>query len=158
MPRSAYYEMKAEVYDPLVYPDKEDKDQKIFSSYKDLFMLAVVIGFKHHRKKWSKFQGGKNKGEIKWEFFRDNKQDMTIINSIAVLHTNDINIILNNEDNINEKISILEGYADLGIKDIYLKVMKAPGDPYDNLLNFIHSELNHKDLELSVLEEMEKEI
>lgn len=152
-----FYENKKDVYDPLV---ESDSDCRLFSTYKDLFLLAACIGFE--KKKRSKMSAANSdKGEIHWQMFERNNADLATINSIALASTCDIDIILDTDDMIDRKIKIMEEYANGGIHVIKEKILDMPGDLIDNLVNFIFEEVHEEvqeEEEIGILEELESEL
>ena len=83
---------------------------KIFDSMKDVFMFAAALGF--HRKKRVPFQ--KSGGEdISLRFFKD--EDENIFNIMALADTNDMSILLPDEEHREKKYRIVEEYANGGM-------------------------------------------
>lgn len=150
MTKRLHYENKKNIYDRLV--DRKF-DHQIFSEYRDLFLLAACIGYKK-RKREKMSSNHSNRGELHWNSF-DNT-DLAVINSIALSETSDINVILDTDEMIDKKIRIIEEYAHGGIQIIKKKVLDMPGDPLDNLINYIFEELK-EEKEMGILEEIESE-
>ena len=153
MTKRLYYENKKEIYDRLV---DSKSDCQIFSKYRDLFLLAVCIGYKE-RKKVKITGNASNRGELHWEMFERNNIDLAAINAIVLSETSDINVILETEEMLDRKIEIIEEYANGGIQTIKEKILDMPGDPLDNLINYIFEELK-EEKKMGILEEIESEL
>ena len=153
MTKRLYYEKKKEIYDPLV---DSKSDYQVFSKYRDLFLLAACIGYKEKKK--VKMTGNvSDRGELHWEMFERDNTDLATINAIALSEISDINVILDNEEMLDRKIKIIEEYANGGIQIIKEKVLDMPGDPLDNLINYIFEELK-EGKKMGILEEIESEL
>lgn len=150
MPRRIYYERK-ETYDRLVRSDEEG----VFFTYKDALLLAVCIG--HNEGKKEKLSIATGDGEIHWEVFERNVMDVAMVNAIALSETNDLNILLDTEESFDRKFTILEEYANGGIHILEEKVLDSPGEPIDNLINYILKQVEEKEEE-GILERIDHEI
>jgi len=148
MPRRIYYERK-EIYDRL-----KSEEDGIFSTYKDILLLAACVARKEGYGKGSKTK--KREGEIPWTVLEGNSMNIAIVNAIALSDTQNLNILLTTEDSFDKKITILEEYANKGIQILKIKVLDPPGDPLDNLVNYISQQLEEKEEE-GILESIDRE-
>ena len=144
MPRIRYD--KTETYEILV-----DGENAIFDTYKDLFLLAASVGY--NRGKWD--DNPETSDEIPWRILRNNPQNLIVANSIAYAHTEDYEALVDEE----KQVEILQKYASEGIEIIRSQVVEQPGDPLDNMIEFLR---RNRDTEteaerISVLEEIEQE-
>ncbi|MBL7074950.1 DNA phosphorothioation-associated protein 4 [candidate division KSB1 bacterium] len=150
MPRRIYYEKKTEIYDLLM-----ESEEQIFSTRKDILLLAASIGYNKGKEKILSTATGE--GEIHWEVFERNATDVAIINAIALSKTNDLNVLLDTEESFDTKITILEKYANGGIQILKEKLLDQPGEPIDNLINYIFNQVKEKKEE-GILEKIDHEI
>ncbi|WP_280771819.1 DNA phosphorothioation-associated protein 4 [Salipaludibacillus daqingensis] len=108
--------------------DKEEYG--IFSTYKDIFMLAGLIGFFYKRKK-----SFDNSTEgISWNVFNLNTDEI-VIDMVAIKDTKDLDII--NPDRFDDKITIFEEYAAGGLERIMQVYNDSPSNFTDNLYDFL---------------------
>jgi dnd system-associated protein 4 len=144
MPRIRYE--KTETYEILV-----DGDNSIFDTYKDLFLLAASVGYNR-----GQFDDDPGKSdEIPWRILRNNPQNLVVAMSIAYAHTEDYEALVDED----VQVDILQKYASAGIDIIRSQVVDQPGDPLDNMIEFLR---RNRDIEsekerISVLEEIERE-
>jgi dnd system-associated protein 4 len=124
-----------------------DGESKIFNTYKDLFMMAACIGYKYGRRE--PFE--QTSEAIQWPVFNE-QSDLPIINSIALMETRDVNILMNDDETFDIKISIVEEYANGGLKLIQEKIIDKPGTVLDNFIGLIQKEQNHDYDDLSGLD------
>jgi len=104
-------------------------ENAIFNTMKDAFMLSASIGFEMDEMgEWNK-----SYGQIPWSVFEEKDKD--IINIIALAHTEDINIV--SEQNFDSKIEIIEEFAVAGFRILYNEIIEKPGEPSENLEDFI---------------------
>ncbi|MGG3563165.1 DNA phosphorothioation-associated protein 4 [Neobacillus rhizosphaerae] len=106
----------------------------IFSTYKDVFMAAGVLGFmnKKRREFTVSLEG------IDWHRF-NLETDETLINSVAISDTNDPKLVNTDDDTFDIKIKIFEEYAAGGIEILYKKVMEDPKKALTLYIEFIMS-------------------
>jgi dnd system-associated protein 4 len=144
MPRIRYE--KTESYEILV-----DGENAIFDTYKDLFLLAASVGFNRGRLDDSP---GKS-DEIPWRILRNNPQNRVVASSIAYAHTEDYETLIDEE----KQVEILQKYASEGIEVIRSQVVEQPGDPLDNMIEFLrrNRDTETEEERISVLEEIEQE-
>ena len=127
--------------------DKEDIYKKLtndsegpFITLRDVFITAACLGFLSNKKEKIEAVGE----TFKLQVFEE-KNYQTIINLIALLDTNDINVLSNNEEAWNKKITIIEEYANAGIKILEQKLLLTPGDPLNNYIDLIIRFNSHKE-------------
>lgn len=144
MPRIRYD--KTETYDILV-----DGENAIFDTYKDLFLLAASVGY--DRKKWDEDPGTEN--EIPWRILRNNPENLVVAQSIAYAHTEEYETLIDAD----EQVEILQKYASSGIEIIRSHVVEQPGDPLDNMIEFLRQnrDIESEEEQISVLENIEQE-
>ena len=144
MPRIRYE--KTETYEILV-----DGDNSIFDTYKDLFLLAASVGYNR-----SQFDDNPGKSdEIPWRILRNNPQNLVVAMSIAYAHTEDYEALIDED----MQVDILQKYASGGIDIIRSQVVEQPGDPLDNMIEFLrrNRDVESEEERISVLEEIERE-
>jgi dnd system-associated protein 4 len=110
-------------------------EMAIFNSYKDVFMTAASIGFKYGKKE----PFDQTSEAIAWTIF-SGQTDLPIINAIALNETEDVNILLNDDETFDRKFNIVEEYANGGLQILQERVVDVPGNALDNLINLINHE------------------
>ncbi|WP_043931886.1 DNA phosphorothioation-associated protein 4 [Bacillus sp. EB01] len=118
----------------------------IFTSYKDVFMAAGVLGFLERKKKevTTSLEG------IHWNVF-NLETDEAVINAVALSESGNPNLVNIDEDSFEEKITIFEEYAAGGLEILYKKVMDDPKralNLYIELLFSLEVETTAKDRNL----------
>jgi dnd system-associated protein 4 len=106
----------------------------IFSTFKDVFMAAGVLGFMEKRKKefTNSLEG------IDWSRFNLDT-DETVINAVAIADTGDPRLVNIDEETFDKKIQIFEEYAAAGVEILYKKVMDDPKKALNLYIEFIMS-------------------
>lgn len=106
----------------------------IFSTYKDVFMAAGVLGFMEKKKRefTNSLEG------IDWNRF-NLETDETVINAVAVSDSGDPNLVNTDDDTFDKKIQIFEEYAAGGVEILYKKVMEDPKKALNLYIEFIMS-------------------
>jgi len=100
-----------------------------FDTMKDAMLLAIMIGFKNEsRVSFTKYGGD----AIKEHIFKD---DMDFLNIIAVLSTNDIKILL--DENKEEKYKMLEEYAEAGMNIFVKEVFTGQYTNTEKILEYV---------------------
>ena len=125
MPRRAKRDKNKEEY----YKILTNGEYGLFDTMKDVFMISAVIGYNLNEKQEIKKVGG----NIPWSIFDD--QDEYIINIIALSYTKNMDIVL--EEQFDDKLTIIEEFANRGINELVNNIIEKPGDGMDNLLEFI---------------------
>jgi dnd system-associated protein 4 len=117
-----------------IYKELTDADEfGVFQSYKDLFMMAGVVGFTEKKRK--SFEGSLE--GISWNIF-NLETDEAVINAIALTDTKEPSIInTQSSDDFNDKITIFEEYAAGGIEILYKKLSDNPRNALDVLYEYI---------------------
>lgn len=114
---------------------KPDKDQeKLFNSMKDVYMLALTVGFKNKRRKTIKKSSS---DPIKLEIF--DEHDKVIMDIIALyenIHEKDLSLLT--DDRKDEKYKLIEEYANGGM-EILIREICNKGSSLDDLKNFAKS-------------------
>ena len=111
MAKSALY--KAAVYEQIFQDLGNRNETKFFDNMKDVFMFALALGFKHNKKEVIVKSGGE---PISLRIFTD--EDENIFNVIALSHTNDISILLDDDDILEKKYKLMEEFANGGMSII----------------------------------------
>lgn len=106
-----------------------NKENKLFSTMKDVYILATIIGFQRNKRIPFDKSGGE---AIKLSLL--NSDDKNIIDSIALDETNDITILL--EENTDKKLEIIEEYANGGMEVLYESLLK-PIPSFNKLEKFV---------------------
>ncbi|ALC90607.1 hypothetical protein AM500_13035 [Bacillus sp. FJAT-18017] len=110
-----------------------------FDSYKDLFMLAGVIGFKRNKKKTFKDTAE----GIAWSVFNMDT-DYTVITAIAILDSKDLTLLRDNDETHDIKLTIFEEFAADGVSYIY-NLLQSPRNANDVLYEYIYDSRNEMD-------------
>lgn len=106
----------------------------IFSTYKDVFMAAGVLGFmeKKRREFTNTLEG------ISWNIFNLDT-DETVINAVAISESVDPKLVNTDEETFDIKIQIFEEYAAGGVEVLFKKVMEDPKKALNLYIEFIMS-------------------
>jgi dnd system-associated protein 4 len=125
-----------------VYEKLCEVEGAVFSQLKDLFLMSVSIGYKYgQRKKLSK--RGK---EFHWSVF--SKMEQSILNAVALSESDQIRILDDEyvvENEVDDKVTIIEEYANLGIEYIRSEVLDKGGNVIENLVAYLYSQKDQKD-------------
>lgn len=133
---------KDKIYQQLV-------DEGVFNKLKDAFVMAVAIGYKERkREQFDKLEG-------QFELIRFSDLDKAFMNAIAFAEIENVEILL--DENFDERMTIVEEYANYGIDILKRKVLDVPGDPLENLMDYIH-EQKEIDKEENSLESMVEDL
>lgn len=106
----------------------------VFSTYKDVFMLSGIVGFMESKRR----QFSSQAEGITWSVFNLDT-DEPIINAVALAETNDLNILLDDDDTFDKKMTIFEEYAAGGLETVFNKVMENQKQALNNYYDFILS-------------------
>jgi dnd system-associated protein 4 len=116
-----------------LYRKLTDKEEfGIFSSYKEVFMLAGVIGFIEKKRK--SFTGSAE--GLLWDNFSQ-ETDEPMIDMVALAETQDVNILLDDDETFDRKLNIFEEYAAGGVEIIEQQLLKQPKLMASNLFDLI---------------------
>lgn len=114
---------------------KPDKDQdKLFNYMKDVYMLALTVGFKYKKRKEIKKSSS---DPIKLEIF--DEHDKVIMDIIALyenIHEKDLSLL--RSDREDDKYKLIEEYANGGM-EILIREICNKGSRLDDLKNFAKS-------------------
>lgn len=128
---------KSNEYEPyykILGSKSEKNEDQLFSTMKDVYMLALVIGFKNKkRKKIMK----PSKDPIKLIYFDEyDKVIMDIVALYTFIHDEDLSIL--RSDRQDDKYKLVEEYANAGMEVIVNKVCKN-GYKLEDLVKFAQS-------------------
>ncbi|WP_102706494.1 hypothetical protein [Terribacillus saccharophilus] len=118
----------------VIYNELTNKKEfGMFNTYKDLFMLGLVVGFLEERK----VPFDQTLEEINWQVFNMDT-DESVINMIAYLETEDLNLIYDGtEGSFKHKIKIAEEYAAGGVEKVYELVIADQKNAMQVLIDYI---------------------
>jgi len=120
------------IIDEAVHPiykeltDGSSPEQAPFPTMKDVFMLAVALGY---RKGIRHKAPSSSKVTIRKDIFKEN--DLLLLKAIAIATTGDVNVLLQ-EGNI---LAIAEEYAQVGIHEVKAELLDQAGRPLWNLVS-----------------------
>ncbi|WP_085524482.1 DNA phosphorothioation-associated protein 4 [Tuberibacillus sp. Marseille-P3662] len=122
------------------YKALTDKNEfGIFNSYKDIFMLAGIIGYLNN----TRISFEESLEGIAWSVFNLDT-DETVINAIALGDTQNPSILMGDDETFDQKIGIFEEYAAGGLQIVYDKIMEHKKFSAQNYFDFIMEMQNHK--------------
>lgn len=117
--------------------DKEDVflaltegNEAVFKTYKDLMLFSACVGYAESSRK--KLEKGSLE-PIDFSVF-SGECDSAIINMIALAETGDPKIFEDRDD----IFTMFEEYANAGLEILRRKVIDAPGNILDNLIDYLH--------------------
>ena len=111
--------------------DGASPEQSPFPTMKDVFMLAVTLGY---RKGTRHKAPPSSKVTIRRDVFKDN--DLLLLKAIAIAETGDVDVLLRE----GEILMIAEEFAQAGIHEVKSHLLDQPGRPLWNLMNLLASE------------------
>ena len=118
---------------------KTQNKDVLFESNKDMFILAAALAFK--AKKKLKLDTKKN--EIQLSVFQRSKDNMDVIDLVALGDTKDVYILdWDNDEIVDKKLRIIEEYANAGLEILDSILFRGKTTLYDNLLLWITKELS----------------
>ncbi|GEN52412.1 hypothetical protein [Halobacillus faecis] len=117
-----------------IYQELTDKKEfGVFESYKDLFMLSMVVGFLEGKR--SPFT--ESLELIHWQVF-NLTTDEPVINMVAYLETNNLEFIYDySEEKFKEKIKIAEEYAASGANKVYNVFMSDQKNALQKIMDYV---------------------
>lgn len=119
-------------YKTLGKPDKNK--ERLFNSIKDVYMLAMVVGFKYKRKKEIKKSAP---DPIKLVIF--NEEDKVIMDIIALYENiNEKDLSLLTDERKDDKYKLVEEYANGGMEILIREICNKSGS-LDDFKNFARS-------------------
>lgn len=127
-----------------IYNELTNKQEfGIFETYKDLFMLSLMIGFLEGGRKTFK----DSMEAINWQVF-NSPTDELVINMIAYLEREDLSLIYEpTEENFRRKIKIAEEYAAVGAEKVYQVIMKDQKNGLRELIDYLQEFESVTDME-----------
>lgn len=106
--------------------DGSSPEQAPFTTMKDVFMLAVALGYsKGIRRK----APSSSKVTIRKDVFKEN--DLLLLKAIAIADTGDVDVLLRE----GEILAIAEEFAQSGIQDVKMHLIEQSGRSLWNLVN-----------------------
>ncbi|MFV9504233.1 MAG: hypothetical protein AB4911_06675 [Oscillochloridaceae bacterium umkhey_bin13] len=105
--------------------DGSSIEQAPFRTLKDVFMLAVVLGY---RRGVSRPVPASSRHSIRKDVFSEN--DYLLLKAIAIAATGDVEVLMNQS----EILSIAEQYAQAGIHDVKADLLEQAGRPLWNII------------------------
>ncbi len=134
-----------------IFRQLASSDDAPFVTFKDVFMMAAILGY-NLKKQEQLASGGE---QIAWEVF-SGATDQAMLNAIALCDSGNFEILLDTDEMTDQKFKTLEEYANAGLDIIKDKVLDRPGNPLDNLIDFILSREsdNSSSLDRSILGDM----
>jgi len=131
---------KSELFLKLSRTKQKDSDTWLFDNNKDLFLFAVAIGFKHEKREPLE----KRDTEIPLSVFQKSKDNLDFIDLIALGATENVYILdWDDEGKVEEKLTIVEEYANWGLRYMNEKILNSSSGLYDNLLQIINKEFEN---------------
>ncbi|GGC76530.1 hypothetical protein GCM10007216_03860 [Thalassobacillus devorans] len=117
-----------------IYTKLTDKNEfGIFESYKDLFMLSLVVGYLEDKR----HPFNETLEQLHWQVFKE-RTDEPIINMIAFLETQNFMLLSSpTEEHFDEKITIAEEYAAGGAEKVYNLVMEDEKNALQKIIDYL---------------------
>jgi len=110
---------------------KQKNDEWLFENNKDIFLFAVALGWKYKKRIPLK----KRQTEIPLAVFQKSRDNIHYIDLIALAENRDVYILnWDDEKKVEEKLLIVEEYANGGLEVLRNKLFNSSGHLYDNLL------------------------
>ena len=107
------------------------KDLKLFETHRDVYVVAILLGFINKKKKAVVKMGGE---PIKEHLFTNDKD---LLDIVAVLENEDIKILL--KENKDDKMSLLEEYAYGGMEILVNNIFVGQHSDVDKLTEYVLS-------------------
>ena len=120
-----------DIYRELRTDANTQLEQSPFRTNKDIFMLAVCLGYQAGVRQT--LPKGSKKHDIRVAIFSDN--DMALLKGIAIADTGNVEAL----SHPGEILRIAEEYAHVGIYDIKASLLDERGRPLWNLVDLINS-------------------
>ena len=115
-----------------VYKALAEGENDIFGSYKDVFLLAACIGLCQGQKKPLE----EAVESIELQAF-GGPVEQSLLNAVALQDQKDLKILFSDEVSTDKCLSIIEDYANAGLELLAKRVLESPGDPLDNLTEYV---------------------
>jgi len=111
---------------------REEGHKSLFASMKNVFMLAVFIGYRQKKR-----EPLKNKVSIfSWAQLSDEK-DVPLLRALALAETKQLEVLANQ----GEILTVAEEYANIGIIEIKEKIADMPDNRIMHLVNLLGSRI-----------------
>ena len=111
-----------------LYTQLTSDNEAPFKTMKDLFMLAVNVGFSRGRR-----LSLSNQREIfRWPVF-SSQEDIPVLRAVAIAETGDTTILVDQA----QLLLIAEEYANAGIGEVRREVAEQPGLPIESLVHYL---------------------
>ncbi len=110
-----------------------DPKTQLFDTMKEVFMFALTVGFLCNNKKPFDKIGGES---IRLGIYND--IDKNIMDVVALYDNNQLDILLNDEEHFNNKLKLIEQYANGGM-EIIVQNMCDPIPTYESLKKFVNT-------------------
>lgn len=107
----------------------KDIEKAPFLTMKDVFMLAVCLGYRRGQRKPI---AGKQQQIFHWAQFSD-QVDMPILKAIAIAVTGDVLVL----SDFGKVVELAEEYANAGIHEVRTKVADYSGEPLWGLVDLV---------------------
>lgn len=146
MPATFFYE-KNEAFDELA-----EGEDAVFESNTRLLVFAATVGFQRNKR----VPEPDENGEIRWTYIASDQRLSVIAASLAYADTEDPEVILDPE----RQIDTLTAYGAGGARILAREVVDEPGSNLDNLIAFLRRHRDEEKLEerVGILEDIENEI
>jgi dnd system-associated protein 4 len=105
-------------------------EQAPFRTLKDVFMLAVVLGYRRGSRRSI---SSNSRHTIRKEVFSDN--DYCLLKAIAIATIGDVEVLMSQ----GEVLTIAEEYAQVGIHEVKAELLEQAGRPLWNLVSAANS-------------------
>ena len=126
---------------------KQKTEDGIFDNNKDLFLFAASLGYKDKKRRPLL----KRDNEIPLSVFQKSKDNLDFIDLIALGDTKDVYILdWDDEEIIDQKLTIIEEYANRGLEIIEERLFNNNTDIYDNLLQLVNQELTDNQIDKDI--------
>lgn len=147
MPPATFDYEKNEAFTELA-----EGDNAIFESNTRLLVFAASVGYARN----NRIENPGDDGEVRWNYIGQNNRLSVIVASIAYADTDDPDVILNPE----RQIESLVAYGAGGARIIKNEIVDEPGDNLDNLVEFLqrHRDVDTLEEQVGILEQIESEI
>lgn len=141
------------------------ENRKIFKRLIDAFMVAAIVGYIKCEYSNKEVKDENNRRRIPQSAFINNiEQYGIIINIIALLHFNKMDeddilfkIFSDSAENWNEKLDIVTGYANGGIKILYDEIVGENSTNIDDSIEKIYNLINDFPKKFKLVDDMESE-
>ena len=120
-------EDKSELMESL----RESEDGGIFDTYKDIMLFAAALAANKGESK--PFQ--KSEERIQYDIFTKYSDNEALIYLLGLFRREDLSIL--SDDNADERLNVLEQYANAGLEEIDSSIKSTGGSKLDAIINLI---------------------